>query len=210
MEVSTPFDERSPARAIIDNAPVPIWISGPDGSGIFFNKAWLGFTGQAPEDGLGQGWTGAIHPDDRSALKSRAEAFTMQQLFWTEFRLRRRDGLYRWMLGNAAPRFAADGSFLGYMNSCIDVTDRKESEVDLRRREDRLRFAVQHSPVMLSHCDRDLRYTWIANPYPHWPSSRTMGRRDDEILPPYQVADLIAFKRRVIETLGLEQPGCRL
>lgn len=80
------------------------------------------------------------------------------------------------------------------------VTERKEDEADLRKSEERLRFAVQNSPVMLYHCNRDLRYTWIANPPANWPSERLLGRRDDEILPPHHAADMIAFKQRVLDS----------
>jgi PAS domain S-box-containing protein len=200
MEFSGPLDKNSPARAIVDSAPVPIWVSGPDTKAIYFNKAWLAFTGRTLEEELGEGWQTAIHPDDRAALAANAEAIEKRQPFWTEFRLRRHDGVYRWLLDSASARFNLDGAFLGYINSCIDVTESKLAETDLRRSEERLRFAVQNSPVTFYHCDRDLRYTWIANPHPHWPGERLLNRRDDEIMPPHQVADLIAFKRRAMET----------
>ncbi len=200
MEFSGPFDKTGQSRAIIDSAPVPIWVSGPDSAGIYFNKAWLGFTGRTMDEELGDGWIAGVHPEDRAELDVCAKATKMRQPFWTEFRLRRHDGVYRWVLDSASPRFAPDGRFLGYMGSCIDVTDRKEAEADLRKSEERFRFAVQNSPVMLYHCDRDLRYTWIANPHPNWPSERILGRRDDELLPPHHAADLIALKQRVLDS----------
>jgi PAS domain S-box-containing protein len=200
MEFSGPFDKTGQSRAIIDSAPVPIWVSGPDSGGIYFNKAWLGFTGRTMDEELGDGWIADVHPDDRAELDVCAKATQTRQPFWTEFRLRRHDGVYRWILDSASPRFAPDGRFLGYMGSCIDVTDRKEAEADLRRSEERLRFAVQNSPVMLYHCNRDLRYTWVANPHPPWSSERLLGRRDDELISPHSAADLIAFKQRVLDS----------
>ena len=200
MQFVGPFDKHSEIRAIIDSAPVPIWVSGPDAQAVYVNKAWLNFTGRSADEELGDGWTASVHPDDRPALVNGAEAAKQCQPFWTEFRLRRHDGVYRWLLDSASPRFTREGQFLGYMNNCIDITERKEAEADLRRSEERFRFAVQNSPVTLYHCNRDLRYTWIANPNPSWPSERILNRRDDEILPPHQAADLIAFKQRVLET----------
>jgi PAS domain S-box-containing protein len=200
MEFSGPFDKTGQSRAIIDSAPVPIWVSDSESGGIYFNKAWLDFTGRTMHDELGEGWIAGVHPEDRAELDAGAKATQMRQPFWTEFRLRRHDGVYRWVLDSASPRFAPDGGFLGYMGSCIDITDRKEAEADLRKSEERLRVAVQHSPVVLYHCNRDLRYTWIANPPPLWPSERLLGRRDDELLPPHHAADLIAFKQRVLDS----------
>lgn len=199
MQFVGPFDTYSEVRAIVDSAPVPIWVSGPDAKPIFFNKAWLTFTGCSEEQAR-DGWIKSIHPEDRSALADRIDAFTRREPFWTEFRLQRHDGVYRWLLDSASPRFAPDGKFLGYMNNCIDVTERKEAEADLRRSEQRFRFAVQSSPITLYHCDRDLRYTWIANPHPKWPVDRILNRRDDEVLPPHQAAELIAFKQRVLDS----------
>jgi PAS domain S-box-containing protein len=200
MEFSGPFDKTSQTRAIVDSAPVPIWVSSPDSASSYFNKAWVGFTGRAMEQELGDGWVEGVHPDDRGGLSVRAEAMARRQPFWAEFRLRRHDGQYRWVLDSASPRFAPDGRFLGYMGSCIDVTDRKEAEAELRKSEERLRFAVQNSPVTFYHCNRDLRYTWIANPHPGWHGERVIGRRDDEILPAHHAADLIAFKQRVLDS----------
>lgn len=200
MEFSGPFDKTGQSRAIIDSAPVPIWVSDPDSGGIYFNKAWLDFTGRTMDEELGRGWIAGVHAEDHAALEVSAKATEARQPFWIEFRLRRNDGVYRWVLDSASPRFANDGHFLGYMGSCIDITDRKEAEAELRKSEERLRFAVQNSPMTLYHCNRDLRYTWVANPHPNWPSERILGRRDDELLAPHNVAELIAFKQRVLDT----------
>lgn len=200
MQFVGPFDTYSEVRAIIDSAPVPIWISGSDAKPIFFNKAWLTFTGCSEGQAQDDGWMKSIHPEDRTTLADDIEAVERREPFWTEFRLRRHDGVYRWLLNSASPRFTPDGQFLGYMNNCIDVTERKEAEADLRRSEQRFRFAVQNSPITLYHCNHELRYTWIANPHPKWPVDRLLNRRDDEVLPPHQAAELIAFKQRVLDT----------
>src|SRR6188472_2931905 len=108
MHFVGPFDNDSEIRAIIDSAPVPIWVSGPDGKAIYFNKAWLKFTGRTVDEELGEGWTTQVHSDDHPALAKGVEASTKRQPFWTEFRLRRHDGVNRWLLDSASPRFTSD------------------------------------------------------------------------------------------------------
>lgn len=75
-----------------------------------------------------------------------------------------------------------------------------EGEADLRKSDQRLRFAVQNSPVTFYHCDRDQRFTWISDPHPAWLGERALNRRADDILPPTQGASLVAFQQRVMET----------
>lgn len=198
MELSGPFDGRSEMRALIEGAPVPVRVSGADSSGVAFNTAWLAFTGRTLEDELGEGWLERVHPDDRADLLG-TEVANPRRPFWAEFRLLRHDGVYRRMLASAAPRVSSDDTVSGHITSCVDITDRDEATNDADHGE-RLRVAVQKSPVMFYRCDRDLRYTWVANPPPMWSADKIIGRRDDEILQPYQAADLVSFKQRVIDT----------
>jgi PAS domain S-box-containing protein len=119
-------------RLVANAAPVMIWMSGPDKLCTYFNQPWLEFTGRSIEAELGNGWADGVHPDDLQAcLKSYAKAFDRQEFFKIEYRLRRHDGEYRWVLDTGAPRFSAYGSFAGYIGSCIDVSDRKLAEETL-------------------------------------------------------------------------------
>jgi len=112
-------------------APVMIWMSGPDKQGIFFNKGWLEFTGRTVDQELGAGWLEGIHAEDlANTLDVCGTAFGKREPFTVEYRLRRQDGEYRWLLDTGTPRFESDGTFLGYIGSCIDVTDRKQAELD--------------------------------------------------------------------------------
>ena len=116
-------------RSMADNSPVLIWMSGPDKRGIFFNQGWLRFTGRAIEQELGDGWIDAVHPDDRQhCLDVCHGVFDTKQPFEAEYRLLRHDGQYRWVLDKGMPRFDADGEFLGYIGSVLDITDRKGAE----------------------------------------------------------------------------------
>ncbi|MEZ4728120.1 MAG: PAS domain S-box protein [Caldilineaceae bacterium] len=121
-------------RVMADSAPVLIWVSGLDQGCTFFNKAWLEFTGRTMTQELGAGWGQGIHPDDLECrLSTYTAAFAARQDFALEYRLRRHDGSYRWVLDKGTPRWAPDGSFAGFIGGCIDIHDRKAAEVLLTR-----------------------------------------------------------------------------
>ena len=115
-------------RLVANNAPVMIWMSGLDTKPTYFNQLWLDFTGLSETD-LRNGLAGIVHPEDYLQCHDvYCRGFDQRQPFRKECRLRRHDGQYRWMLDIGVPRFLKDGSFAGYIGSCIDVTDRKLAE----------------------------------------------------------------------------------
>jgi two-component system cell cycle sensor histidine kinase/response regulator CckA len=121
-------------RVLADTAPVMIWMSRPDRLCDFFNKPWLDFTGRSFEDEFGNGWADGVHPDDLDrCIEIHTTSFDARRPFRMEYRLRRHDGAYRWLLDNGAPRYQPDGAFAGYIGSCIDITDVKELESQLRQ-----------------------------------------------------------------------------
>jgi two-component system sensor kinase FixL len=121
-------------RTVADAAPVMIWMSGPDKLCNFFNKGWLDFTGRTMEQELGNGWAEGVHADDlERCLEVYETSFGARQPFTMEYRLRRNDGEYRWVLDSGTPRFAEDCAFLGYIGSCIDITARKQAELENQR-----------------------------------------------------------------------------
>jgi two-component system sensor kinase FixL len=112
-------------------APVMIWMSGPEKDGVFFNKGWLEFTGRTVEQELGAGWLEGVHPEDMAhCLDVCGTAFAKREPFTVEYRLRRKDGEYRWVLDTGTPRFDSEGTFVGYVGSCIDITERRQAELD--------------------------------------------------------------------------------
>lgn len=120
-------------RIMADSAPVMIWIAGPDKLCSYFNQGWLTFTGRTLEEELGNGWTeGVLSEDYTRCLDTYEAAFDRRESFRMEFRLRRADGTFRWVYDNGTPRFSAEGDFLGYIGSCIDIADRKEAEEALQ------------------------------------------------------------------------------
>ena len=117
-------------RALLDEAPVMLWTSGPDGRGDWVNRRWVEFTGFAWRDG---GWEAAVEPGDLARLLPRFDAALRgRRGYQMEYRMRRHDGVYRWVLATASPRFGSNGDFLGYLGSSVDITDRKEGERRLK------------------------------------------------------------------------------
>ncbi len=116
-------------RLVANTAPVMIWMSGPDKLCNYFNQPWLDFTGRSLEAELGNGWSEGIHSDDlKDCLGTYTLAFDLRESFRMEYRLRRHDGEYRWVLAIGVPRLSLDGSFAGYIGSCLDITDHKLAE----------------------------------------------------------------------------------
>jgi PAS domain S-box-containing protein len=112
-----------------DAAPVMIWVSGPDKLCTFFNKGWLDFTGRSVEQELGKGWVEGVHPEDLdSCWQIYSSSFDARRSFQMEYRLRRMDGEYRWVLDNGIPRVDPAGEFAGFIGTCVDITDLKRQQ----------------------------------------------------------------------------------
>ncbi len=115
-------------RLLADTTPVLIWMSDASGSCTFVNQPWLDFTGRPVGEQLGEGWTENIHPDDRPrVIDAYWTAVTSRAPFRGEYRLRRVDGEYHWMIGYAVPRIEEDGTFAGLVGSCVDVTEERRA-----------------------------------------------------------------------------------
>jgi PAS domain S-box-containing protein len=120
---------------VMDAAPVMIWVSSTDKLCVWFNRPWLNFTGRVMKQELRNGWSEGVHPEDfNRCLEIYISHFDARKEFRMQYRLRRHDGVYRWIDDTGIPRYARDGSYLGYIGSCTDIHEHKETQSELRRR----------------------------------------------------------------------------
>lgn len=111
-----------------DDAPVTIWLSDADGRLVFLSRSYYDYTGHDPDRAPDEIWQDSIHPDDRAAALAVWErANQTREPFSMDVRARRRDGVWRWKLNTATPRFE-DDRFAGYIGSIVDITARKDAE----------------------------------------------------------------------------------
>jgi PAS domain S-box-containing protein len=140
-----------------------IWVSGADKHCVWFNRPWLKFTGRRMAQELGDGWTEGVHPDDyKRCLETYINHFEARIEFRMQYRLRDHHGAYRWIDDTGIPRRARDGTFLGYIGSCVDITYLKETEAALREHDTRLRLAT--SSAKFGIYERDIkndRTVWV-------------------------------------------------
>jgi len=135
-------------RTLADTAPAMIWMADAAGALNFLNKGWLDFRGRRLEQELNLGWVEGLHPEDYSrCLDTFDEAVRERKAYEMEYRLRRSDGEYRWLLDRGVPRWDADGSLAGFIGICVDVTLRKQADDALRASERRFRELLEGLPV---------------------------------------------------------------
>ena len=145
-------------RSMADTAPVFIWIAGADGQCEFVNKAWLDFSGRTIQQELGGGWREGLHPEDRErGLADFTGAIAGRESFRAEFRMRRADGQYRWILNTGTPRFDSAGQFAGYIGSCLDVTEARQDREALQIARDELAIRVAERTAELLLTNEALR-----------------------------------------------------
>mgnify|MGYP002778032874 CR=1 FL=1 len=135
-------------RNIADHTPVMLWVTDETGYCTYLNRTWYEFTAQAAGKGEGFGWLDAVHEDDRpEAERTFLRANDERRPFEIDMRIRRSDGGYRWCIDTGSPRFDADGRFLGYVGSVLDVDERREAVEKVRRSEEQLRALIEQMPV---------------------------------------------------------------
>ena len=163
---------------LADRAAVLIWMSDTTKGCTWFNKPWLEFVGRSMEQELGTGWTDNVHPDDfHDCMRLYEEAFDTRREFKMEYRLRRHDGAWRWILDHGLPQYDADGAFAGYVGSCIDITDFKRSESALRESEARLAGIIESAMDAIITIDDMQRITDFNSA-----AEQMFGRSIDSIL----------------------------
>jgi PAS domain S-box-containing protein len=195
-------------RLVADTAPVLIWMSGPDKLCTYFNKPWLDFTGRSRDSELGNGWAEGVHPEDlQRCLDTYTQSFDRREKFRMEYRLRHRDGEYRWILDVGVPRFNEDGSFAGYIGIGVDVNEGKWAEDKLRESEERYRDLAEQSRTTNWEVDPQGLFTYVSHV-----SQASWGYRPDEVLGRMHFYDLHptegseAFKAAVFAVVERKQP----
>ncbi|HYF59901.1 MAG TPA: PAS domain-containing protein [Burkholderiaceae bacterium] len=135
-------------RALADTAPAMTWVTEPGGATTFQSRRWTEVTGMSGADSQGWGWLAALHEDDRARVdRGFRDANARREPFAAEYRLRQRDGGWRWVLDICRPRFSTDGAFLGYVGNVLDIHDRRLAEEALReadRRKDEFLATLGH------------------------------------------------------------------
>jgi len=212
-------------RLVANTAPVLICMSGVDKRCTDFNQTWLDFTGRSLEAELGNGWVQGVHLEDVEAcLETYTTAFDRHEPFRMEYRLRRHDGEYRWILCQGVPRFNADGSFAGYISSGIDVTERKLAEEALSGVSQRLIEAHEEERARLArelHDDINQRLALLGmrlDRLAHSPPASAAALTQEMGVASQQVADLVtdvqALSHRLhssrLDILGLEAAAAGL
>ncbi len=157
-------------RLMADHAPVMIWLAGPDKLFTYFNRGWLDFTGRTLDEELGAPWAGGVHPDDVERYRQTyTEAFEARTSFEAEYRMRRADGEYRWIVDVGVPRLTSDGILAGYIGSCLDITERRRAEEEREQlltqaeaAQRRAAFLAEASAVLSSSLEYDVSLRSVA------------------------------------------------
>ena len=151
---SAPAASRKPVHArfakVLRSAPMLVWMADAGGGVIFVNRKWLTFTGRRLRDELGDGWADSVHADDRAGcIDAYRDALRDRRPFTLEYRLRRADGVFRWISDSALPLHEADGAFAGFVGTCVDVTGQREGTSALARTVEHLRLVAVNADEMI-------------------------------------------------------------
>lgn len=137
-------------RLMADHAPVMLWKAGKDALCDFFNSRWLEFTGRTMAQELGNGWAEGVHAEDfQRCMHTYMAAFVERRAFRMEYRLRRADGAYRWLLDQGVPHHDPTGEFLGFIGSCVDITEMRDASERIQQLNNELTRRVREREVLL-------------------------------------------------------------
>jgi len=199
-------------RVMSDASPVMIWVTDIDRRCTYVNRAWLEFTGRPLEAELGDGWSDGVHPDDRArCLETWVQVFDKRELFRMEYRVRRHDGAYRWIIDSGAPAFEGDGVFTGYVGSAVDVTDLRVARESLSTLSQKLMEVQEKERDWIArelHDDLAQRATALSVQLHN--IARHLPQQNNERLELRQTCDLAADLARGIQLVSYQLHSSKL
>jgi PAS domain S-box-containing protein len=135
-------------RSLTETVPAFIFLTDASGHNDYVNQYYLDFLGMTYEEMMGLNWTTVIHPEDLEGYFQLYQQSSANRVpYNAQVRLKRHDGVYRWMVVNANPRYSANNQYLGYIGSCIDIHDQKMAELELKRSERRIRRLLEANAI---------------------------------------------------------------
>jgi len=194
-------------RALVGAVSAITWSCPSSGLHVEPQPEWMAFTGQTAEEMLGDGWTKAVHPDDRdTAAAAWREAVARAEPYAGETRIRRHDGEWRWMSVRAAPIRHASGEILEWFGMNIDITEQKKAAIALRESEERFRLFMDNSPAFAWVKDEEGRYVFLSRMFERRfgvQAADLLGKADAELWPPEVAAE---FRQNDMTALAAGHP----
>ncbi len=192
-------------RAIGESIPYGVWVCDPDGRNTYASPSLLDLLGITQAQCSEFGWGDSLHPEDAErTIAAWKECVRTEGVWDIEHRFRGTDGKYHPILARGVPVRNEDGKLIAWAGINLDIGSLKQVEEELRLAHQRFELALKNSPIVVSTQDRDLRYTWIYNPARGLDAEQIIGKTDEELADPQDVAELVACKRAVLET-GIAQ-----
>ena len=194
-------------RLLVEHSPVMVWRADRDKKCDYFNRVWLAFTGRTMAQELGDGWTEGVHPEDLDrCFRIYASNFDLRRPFEMDYRLRRHDGVYRWIFDRGVPCTNDRGEFLGYIGSCIDINDRRDADERRRKSEEQFRVLVEqvndYAILMLDPDGRVISWNEGARRIKGYTADEIVGRSFETFYPQESVAS--GYPRHELEVAARE------
>lgn len=153
-------------KTVCNSLPQLVWTTFPDGFHDYYNDGWYEYTGATRHDSMGLGWQNAFHPDDMvEASRAWSHSLRTGELYSVEYRCRRKDGMWRWMLGRALPlRDSETGEIVKWFGTCTDIHDTVEALASSRQTQAQLESVINHAAVTLWAVDMESKITIAEGP----------------------------------------------